>query len=114
MKGELVLRIDESCDSSGVVIKTFYDKLIPRVDDEEFKDDLVDGTVKMCTLKMDSKKLSSSLQWQQNMIKGAVNSYIVCMIQNEMMVVHVMLNPEELGFFTYYIPVYYLGGDELG
>jgi hypothetical protein len=31
------------------------------------------------------------------------------MIENEMMVVHVMLNPEELGFFTYYVPVHFLG-----
>jgi hypothetical protein len=35
------------------------------------------------------------------------------MIENEMMVVHVMLNPEDLGFFTYYVPVHYLSGDML-
>ena len=45
------------------------------------------------------------------MTRGSVGSYIVCMIENEMMVVHVMLNPEDLGFFTYYVPVHYLSDD---
>jgi HUS1 checkpoint protein len=64
-----------------------------------------------CTLKMDSKKLLSSLQWQSSMAKSSVSSYIICMIENEMMVVHVVLNPEDVGFFTYYIPVHFLSPD---
>lgn len=108
MSGELVLRID----SDSVSIRTFYDKLVPRIDDES-QTTGVDEDTKRCTLKLDSKKLLASLQWQSTMGRGAVGSYIVCMIKNEMMVVHVMLNPEELGFFTYYIPVHYLGGDDL-
>ena len=102
MAGELIVRVE----NDAVSIKTFYDKLVPRVDDESPHDD---GAMKKCTVKMDSKKLSAALQWQSSMNRHAVGSYIVCLIRDEMMVVHVMLNPEELGFFTYYIPVYYLG-----
>ena len=105
MSGELVLRIE----SDAVSIRTFYDKLVPRVDDESPSDE----EVKQCTLKIDSKKLLASLQWQSTMSRGSVGSYIICMIRNEMMVVHVMLNPEELGFFTYYIPVHYLDADNI-
>ena len=113
MNGELVLRID----SDAVSIRTYYDKLIPRVEEEEATTTGRDGgevkqrTKKKCTLKVDSKKLLASLQWQSSMARGSVGSYIICMIENEMMVVHVMLNPEELGFFTYYIPVHYLSRD---
>jgi hypothetical protein len=34
------------------------------------------------------------------------------MIENEMMVVHVVLQPEDVGFFTYYIPVHFLSDME--
>ncbi|KAL3784240.1 hypothetical protein HJC23_013527 [Cyclotella cryptica] len=113
MNGELVLRID----NDAVSIRTYYDKLIPRVEEEEEASDHDDGGAavgrpkKKCTLKVDSKKLLASLQWQSSMARGSVGSYIICMIENEMMVVHVMLNPEDLGFFTYYIPVHYLSRD---
>ena len=103
MTGELVIRID----SDAVSIRTFYDKLVSRIEEDSTE------TNKKCTLKIDSKKLLASLQWQQSMTRGSVGSYIVCMIENEMMVVHVMLNPEDLGFFTYYVPVHYLSGDML-
>ena len=105
MKGELVLRID----SDAVSIRTFYDKLIPRVDEEEDSQSQTDPA--KCTLKIDSKKLLASLQWQSSMARGTVGSYIICMIENEMMVVHVVLNPEDVGFFTYYIPVHFLSND---
>ncbi|KAL7481792.1 hypothetical protein ACHAW6_007464 [Cyclotella cf. meneghiniana] len=113
MNGELVLRID----SDAVSIRTYYDKLIPRAEgeDETTTNDNVGEaerrSKKKCTLKVDSKKLLASLQWQSSMARGSVGSYIICMIENEMMVVHVMLNPEELGFFTYYVPVHYLSRD---
>ena len=107
MAGELVLKID----NDNVSVKTFYDKLIPRVDEESTSQSQSDPV--RCTLKVDSKKLLASLQWQSSMAKGSVSSYIVCMIQNEMMVVHVVLNPEDVGFFTYYIPVHFLSPDLL-
>eukprot|EP00585_Thalassiosira_rotula_P004988 CAMPEP_0196152170 /NCGR_PEP_ID=MMETSP0910-20130528/35010_1 /TAXON_ID=49265 /ORGANISM="Thalassiosira rotula, Strain GSO102" /LENGTH=359 /DNA_ID=CAMNT_0041415705 /DNA_START=52 /DNA_END=1131 /DNA_ORIENTATION=- len=105
MAGELVLRID----SDAVSIRTFYDKLIPRVDEEGSQSQQTDPS--KCTLKIDSKKLLASLQWQSSMARGSVSSYIICMIENEMMVVHVVLNPEDVGFFTYYIPVHFLSRD---
>lgn len=104
MSGELVLRID----NDAVSIRTFYDKLIPRVDEESTQSQVDPAH---CTLKVDSKKLLASLQWQSSMSKGSVTSYIICMIENEMMVVHVVLNPEDVGFFTYYIPVHFLSPD---
>lgn len=102
MAGELVLKIE----NDNVAVRTFYDKLIPRVDEEESSQSQSDPA--RCTLKIDSKKLLASLQWQSSMARGSVSSYIICMIQNEMMVVHVVLNPEDVGFFTYYIPVHFL------
>ena len=110
MAGELVLRID----SDAVSIRTFYDKLIPRVDEEEEENNALSQSKKepaQCTLKVDSKKLLASLQWQSSMARGSVSSYIICMISNEMMVVHVVLNPEDVGFFTYYVPVHFLSPD---
>ena len=94
MAGELVLRID----NDAVSIRTFYDKLIPRVDEESSQSQTDPAR---CTLKIDSKKLLASLQWQSSMARGTVGSYIICMIENEMMVVHVVLNPEDVGFLTY-------------
>lgn len=107
MKGELVLRVE----NDSVSIKTFYDKLIPRIDDQSEKMQSQESA--RCTLKVDSKKLLASLQWQSAMTRGSVSSYIICMIENEMMVVHVVLNPEELGFVTYYIPVHYISHDDM-
>ena len=107
MRGNLVLRID----SDNVAIRTFYDKLIPRVDDENKISQSQDQDPAKCTLKVDSKKLLASLQWQSSMARGSVSSYIMCMIENEMLVVHVSLNPENIGFFTYYIPVHYISSD---
>lgn len=108
MAGELVLRVE----NDAVSIRTFYDKLIPRIDDQSEQMQQSQETPR-CTLKVDSKKLLASLQWQSAMSRGSVSSYIVCMIENEMMVVHVVLNPEDLGFITYYIPVHYISHDDM-
>ncbi|EED93714.1 predicted protein [Thalassiosira pseudonana CCMP1335] len=90
MAGEMSLKID----SDAVAIQTFYDKLIPRVDEESSQSQQEPAK---CTLKVDSKKLLASLQWQSSMARGSVGSYIICLIRNEMMVVHVMLSPEDVG-----------------
>ncbi len=108
MAGELVLRVE----NDAVNIRTFYDKLIPRIDDQSEQMQQSQEMAR-CTLKVDSKKLLASLQWQSAMSRGSVSSYIVCMIENEMMVVHVVLNPEDLGFITYYIPVHYISHDDM-
>ena len=107
MAGELVLRVE----NDAVSIRTFYDKLIPRIDDQS--ESMQSQESARCTLKVDSKKMLASLQWQSAMTRGSVSSYILCMIKNEMMVVHVVLNPEELGFITYYIPVHYISHDDM-
>lgn len=136
MDGELTLRID----GDGASIRTFYGKLIPRFedleedndddDDEEQDDD--DGSedehehstkrrrttktkkTKTCTLKVDSRKLGACLQWQGTMLLGrSVGSAVLCMVKNEMLCLHCMLNPGTVGFFTYYVPVHYLSPDQM-
>jgi HUS1 checkpoint protein len=108
MAGELTLRID----SDGSSIRTFFSKLLPRFEDtKDSQDD--DDALTRCTLKVDTKKLSTALQYQATMTK-TVNSALLCMVENEMLVVHVLLNPASVGFFTYYVPVHFLSSSELG
>ena len=137
MDGELTLRID----GDGASIRTFYGKLIPRFedleeddessddDDDDNDDHENDGTpssssarkrrrktkkTKTCTLKVDSRKLSACLQWQGTMLLGrSVGSAVLCMVKNEMLCLHCMLNPGTVGFFTYYVPVHYLSPDQM-
>ena len=137
MDGELTLRID----GDGASIRTFYGKLIPRFEDLEEDDESSgddesddgeqenDGTsssssarkrrrktkkTKTCTLKVDSRKLSACLQWQGTMLLGrSVGSAVLCMVKNEMLCLHCMLNPGTVGFFTYYVPVHYLSPDQM-
>jgi hypothetical protein len=62
------------------------------------------------TLKVDSGKLATCLQWQQPSLP--VTSCLLGMIPNEMFTLHVFLQPKSVGFFTYYVPVYYLDPEE--
>jgi HUS1 checkpoint protein len=110
MAGELMLRID----SDGSSIRTFFSKLLPRFEDTKSSQDETNdenGPAKCC-LKVDTKKLSTCLQWQSTMNKF-VSSALLCMVENEMLVVHVLLNPASVGFFTYYVPVHFLSSAEL-
>ena len=111
MAGELTLRIE----SDGASIRTFYNKLIPRFEDcKGSQNEDMNSSPSSCTLKVDSKKMFSCFQWQTSMgIGRAVGSAVLCMVENEMLVVHVLLNPDDLGFFTYYIPVHFLSADHL-
>ena len=136
MDGELTLRID----GDGASIRTFYGKLIPRFEDlegdnedDDDEEDDVDGSndedehdnkrrrttkkakkTKTCTLKVDSRKLGACLQWQGTMLLGrSVGSAVLCMVKNEMLCLHCMLNPGTVGFFTYYVPVHYLSPDQM-
>ena len=69
---------------------------------------------KTCTLKGDSRKLGACLQWQGTMLLGrSVGSAVLCMVKNEMLCLHCMLNPGTVGFFTYYVPVHYLSPDQM-
>ena len=101
MTGELRLRID----NDGASIRTFFSKLLPRF--EDCKSSQPDTS---CVLKVDTKKLSTCLQWQATMSKS-VSSALLCMVENEMLVMHVLLNPPSAGFFTYYCPTHFLSSD---
>jgi len=101
LRGELTLRSHSESSS----IRTFFGKLASRRE----------GCRKgkgSCCLKVDTKNLVASLQWQQASMFPNVTNALFCFIENEMLVLHVRLNPENLGFFTYYVPVHFLSEDE--
>mmetsp|Transcript_23440 Transcript_23440/g.55541 ORF Transcript_23440/g.55541 Transcript_23440/m.55541 type:complete len:380 (-) Transcript_23440:240-1379(-) len=110
MKGELTVRLD----NDGASMACFYHNLIPRWDDEEEENidivvnDDVGGNGRrnpnvVCRLKVDAHRLSTCLQWQQHQLP--MTSCMLGMVENEMLVLHVLLYPEQMGFFTYYLPV---------
>jgi hypothetical protein len=125
MTGELTV----SLDSDGASIRTFLSKLHPRPEDCK-------PGVEECCVKVDTKKLSACLQWAANSSGGnggggsgggggnsghsnyhssnsnaLVSSTLLCLVQNEMLIVHAILQPASVGFFTYYVPVHYLSAD---
>jgi HUS1 checkpoint protein len=124
MTGELTL----SLDSDGASIRTFLSKLHPRPEDCQ-------PGVNECCVKVDTKKLSACLQWSANSSGGSsgnggggnggngysnyhssnsnalVSSTLLCLVQNEMLIIHAMLQPASVGYFTYYVPVHYLSAD---
>ncbi|KAL7577043.1 hypothetical protein ACA910_006785 [Epithemia clementina (nom. ined.)] len=76
-----------------------------------------------CTVKVDTKKLALCLQWQggqphQGASVSSSSSFslastaLLCWVENEALVLHVLLNPSHVGFFTYYIPVHFLSASE--
>jgi hypothetical protein len=103
MKGDLTVRLDHE----GASLACFYNHLNPRWDDSE-EAPSVDSS---CVLKVDAAKLAQCLQWQQSYL--ATTSCLLGMVHNEMLVLHVLLHPEQIGFFTYYLPVYFMQEDEL-
>ena len=102
MSGELTVSIH----TDGASIQTFFSKLIPR--HEDCKESVSNKT--STRVKIDSKKLSASLQWQQHQSQ-MISSALLCLVENEMVVLHVNLSPVNVGFFTYYVPVHFLSGD---
>lgn len=111
MKGELTVRLDNDVASMAC----FYHNLIPRFQEEDDANDEEnynsmndDGdnnnkSNAMCRLKVDAHKLSMCLQWQQQQLP--MTSCLLGMVRDEMLVLHILLYPEQMGFFTYYIPV---------
>ena len=63
-----------------------------------------------CKVKVDTKKMHASLHWQGSLSTREVSSAVMCMWENELLVLDVTLNPE-IGRFMYYIPVHYLSDD---
>ena len=120
MKGLLALRVD----GDGASIRTTFTKLIPIHEDcktqqEENNNDNNNNidqnntqeSQKCCTVKVDSKKLYASLHWQAtlNLVRD-ISTAVLCMWENEMLVLDVTLNPD-IGRFMYYVPVHYLSSD---
>jgi hypothetical protein len=109
MAGELTLCVD----GDGASIRTFFSKLLPRWEDTKSgsASGASSNTPATCILKVDTKKLSAALLWQAHMVK-TVSSALLCMVEQEMLVIHVLLNPASVGFFTYYVPVHYMSPAE--
>ena len=125
-KGELTI----SAHTDGASIQTYFSKFVPRFDSNENDDSSsptgrpvqrnASAMNKTARIKMDTKKLAASLQWQHqpqpsssstNPNPQMVSSALLCLIENEMVVVHVNLYPMNVGFLTYYVPVHYLSDD---
>jgi HUS1 checkpoint protein len=110
--GELTVRIL----TDGASIETFYSRLkplpYPQPNDEIMTNRKKQPTKTHARVKVDTKKLCASLQYQQpSSTQMIVDFASLCIIENEMVVVHVNLAPEHVGFFTYYVPVHYLSED---
>eukprot|EP00536_Pseudo-nitzschia_multiseries_P003462 jgi/Psemu1/284434/fgenesh1_pg.53_\ len=125
MKGDLTIRLDHD----GASMACFYSHLVPRPPEED--DDEEGGATRRtdasannananaaCVIKVDAHKLSACLQWQQPTAQQQrwqlpVSCSLLGMVPNEMVVVHVVLNPPTVGFFTYYLPVHFLHDDDI-
>lgn len=108
MKGDLTIRLDHD----GASVGCFYHNLQPRWEEpESSQDESPIRADSSCILKVDGTKLSQCLQWQQSHL--ATSSCLIAMVHNEMLVLHVLLDPEQDGFFTYYLPVHCLTEEDL-
>jgi HUS1 checkpoint protein len=103
MKGALTVR----SHTDGAALQTYFGQLTPRLDNCSDRTDA--STIRQ--VKVDTKKLATALQWQQPQSQSMVQSALLCLVENEMLVVHVNLNPENVGFFTYYVPVHFISSD---
>lgn len=106
MRGDLTVRLDHD----GATLASFYSNLVPRWDEDEDQTQ-PHNPDSHCVLKVDATKFGTCLQWQQSQLQ--VSSCLLGMVHNEMLVLHILLNPDHIGFFTYYIPVYFMHEDEL-
>jgi HUS1 checkpoint protein len=104
MKGALTVR---SHTDGCAALQTYFGQLTPRLDNCSDRTDA--STIRQ--VKVDTKKLATALAWQQPQSQNMVQSALLCLVENEMLVVHVNLNPENVGFFTYYVPVHFLSSD---
>jgi HUS1 checkpoint protein len=110
--GELTV----SLDSDGASIRTYFGKLVPVAQpagqfDKDESDNATTTRGDCCTVKVDARKMYAALQWQAAAHHHCFSSAVICLTENEMLVVHVTLNPTVVGFFTYYVPVHYLSPD---
>lgn len=127
VRGEVTVQTDRE----GASVRTFFSSWIPRpegcrqqqeelqkdINQEEKEQDATAAATRPpaaeeCTVKVDSKKLAAALQWQLPQYTGLASSALLCLVENEMLVIHVVLHPSEVGFFTYYVPVHTIMMDE--
>jgi HUS1 checkpoint protein len=92
--GELTI----SLESEGASIRAYFADVAPAAtaDPEKYE----------CTVKVDARKLSAALQWQQQ--PQYISSALLGLLENQQLILHVTLEPAGVGFFTYYVPVHYL------
>ena len=103
--GELTLR----SDSESSCVRIFFGKLVPQRNPVA----VAHATSReACSLKVDTKMLVCCLQWQQATITSNVSNAILSFAEEDMLVVHVVLNPVNLGYFTFNLPVHYTSEDD--
>jgi Hus1-like protein len=130
--GELTI----SLDSDGAAIRAYFHRLPTVADDEHDSDgDQVENRrdrpldsasargqhgsgaaagshrKRVARVRVDAKKLCSCLQWQQN-ASFPVHRAVLCLVENEVLLVHVDLHPPGVGHQTYYVPVRYMSPDD--
>lgn len=122
LKGSMNGLLDLSIQGDGTRITTSFNNLIPihedcktQQEDEGHNNEASacaqQQQTQQCTVKLDSKKLHASLHWQGtlNMARD-VSTAVLCLWENEMLVLDVTLNPE-IGRFMYYVPVHFISDD---
>jgi hypothetical protein len=115
-QGELTMTVD----TDGAMIRTFYSQLpvVAMTHSQQNQQENGDGqnaapaqqrhaTPAMTRVKVDTKKLVACLQWQWSMVSSAR----ICLIENDLVLLYVQLNPRQVGSLSYYIPVHYLNPD---
>jgi hypothetical protein len=107
MKGDLTIHFDQEGKAS---VACFYNQLVARWDDDDNEENRIPLSETQTTLKVDSGKLVMCLQWQQPLL--TVTPCLLGMVPNEMLILHVVLQPKSVDFYTYYMPVYYLDPEE--
>jgi hypothetical protein len=93
-RGELTI----SLDSDGASIRAFFNNLVAHDNVSKSNE---------ARVKVDTKKLCTCLQWQQSP-QFPVSRAVMCLVENELLLVHVDLHPPSVGLQTYYIPIHYL------
>lgn len=98
-QGELTI----SLDSDGASIRAFFNHLAVPENHKE-------SQAKDAQVKVDTKKLCTCLQWQQSPL-FPVSRAVLCLVENEVLLVHLELQPPSVGLQTYYIPIHFLPAD---
>lgn len=112
-------------DAGSACIRTFLSKLVPveaetvarqQQDENHIPNEVEQSQLlkESATVHVDLRKLATGFHWQQQLAVNAVSSVVLCMIEAEQIIIHVTLDPIEVGFFTYYIPVQYQPSMEVG